>query len=154
MSKVKKIIGVSALGLVAVISIPVLAHALGMTRHGPGNNMGHPGMMPMAMMHSKANIDQHLSKLKKSLRLTEKQKPAWDHFEQAVKTVTTSGPMGHFHGQQGPSGDMKSHFAQMEQRMTKMKTVFQTRKALIDTLTEDQKKTLYNFMPGPFGHRG
>jgi hypothetical protein len=35
-----------------------------------------------------------------------------------------------------------------------MKTVFEARKALFETLTEDQKAAIDNLMPGPFGHHG
>jgi hypothetical protein len=147
----KKIIGVSALGLGIVISTPLLAH-------GPGGNMQHPmqhsGMMPMAMMHSKANLEQHLSQLKKSLQLTKAQQPAWNRFAQAVKTMAVRGPMGHNHGDQVTSGDMASHFARMEQRMAQMKTVFEARKVLVETLSEDQKKAMENVMSRHLGHHG
>jgi hypothetical protein len=149
MSKTKKILGMSALGLGIIVSIPVLAHGPGMAMHGPGGNMKHSGMM-----HSEANVEQHLGQLKESLQITEAQQIAWESFEQAVKSMAANGPMTHNHEGHTPGGDMDNHFVQMEQRMAQMRSIHEARKALFNTLTDEQKKILENFMPGPFGHHG
>lgn len=155
MKKMTKIIGMSVLGLSVAVTIPVLAYEAGTTMHGPGHNMMRSGMMPMRMMHSEANVEQHLGQLKESLQLTEDQQPAWEQFEQAVTTMAANKPAGPWgHAQGNDSGDMETHFAQMEQRMAQMKTVFEARKALVETLTDKQKEAMESFMPGPFGHHG
>ncbi len=162
MNKMTKIIGVSALGLGIVVSIPVLGHGIGTAMHGhdsgaygPGHHMMHSDGMPYEQMHSGANVEQRLGSLKESLQLTTEQQPVWEQFEQAVKTLAVSEPAGHFHwgdatGNEG--GDSEAHFAQMEQHLEKMKTVFVARKALYETLTEPQKETMKGFMSGSFGH--
>jgi len=92
------------------------------------------------------NIEQHLSELKTSLQLTADQQPAWDQFEQAVKTMAENRPWDN------RGTDAESHFDQMQAHFTQMKAIFDARKALYDTLTEQQKETVNNYMPGPFGH--
>jgi hypothetical protein len=161
MSKMTKIIGVSALGLGIAVSIPVLAHEMGTAMHdhkgcadGSDHKMMHSGMMPKAMKHSEMNVEQHLGNLRESLELTTEQHPVWERFEQAVKTMASNKPMTHAHGNHGPDSNMEDHFARMEQHMGKMKKVFEARKALYETLTEKQKETMKNSMPGPFSQHG
>jgi hypothetical protein len=93
-----------------------------------------------------ANVEQRLGDLKKQLELTTEQQTAWDQYEQAVKALAETGPMGN------PGTDVESHFNQMQAHFTQMKAVFDARKALYGTLTEQQKETIDNYMPGPFGH--
>ena len=155
-----KIVGATALGFAVVIAIPVLGHG-GSGMYGPqnGGNYGHRpdhmgmhgqmhnGPMHPGHMHQGGNVEQQLGSLKNALKLTTEQQPAWDLYEQAVKTLVDSHP--HWGNAQG---DAESHFAQMERHFANMKTVFETRKALYETLTDQQKETINNTMPGPMGH--
>jgi hypothetical protein len=118
--------------------------------YGPGHMM-HSDNMPYEQMHSGANVEQRLGNLKESLQLTAEQQPAWDQFEQAVKTMAESEPDGRFHWDDEGS-DSETHFAQMQQHLTQMQSVFEARKALYDTLTEQQQETMSGFMPGPLGN--
>jgi hypothetical protein len=106
------------------------------------------------MMHSETNVEQHLGKLKESLQLTKAQQPAWKRFEQAVKTMAANKPLEHNQEHHMPDSGMDAHFARMEKNMSEMKSVVEARKALFETLTEEQKQSMENFMPGPFGPHG
>lgn len=156
MSNMTKIIGAVALGLGVAVAIPVLGHGYGGGMHGPygdddwgpGRHMGmHNGQMHDGQMHYGGNFEQRLSGLKESLELTDEQQPAWDQYEQAVKTMTE----GHPRWGKAPR-DAESRFDRMEQHFTQMKAVFESRKALYETLTDEQKETVDKYTPGPFGH--
>ena len=152
MSNMTKIIGATVLGLGVAVAIPVLGHGYGGGMHGPsgggyGPGPGHHMGMHYGQMQYGANIEERLGSLKESLKLTTEQQPAWDQYEQAVKTMID----GHPRWGKTPA-DAESHFAQMEQHFAQMKTVFDARKALYDTLTDEQKQTINKSMPGPFGH--
>jgi hypothetical protein len=155
MSNLTKIIGATALGLGIAVAIPVLGHGFGAGMYGPtGGGWGpghHMGMLHGEMHHGGGNIEQRLGTLKESLNLTAEQQPAWDQYEQAVKSLSESRPTGHPNWDNAP-GETEAHFAQMEQHLAQMKTVFEARKALYETLTDQQKETIDNYMPGPFGH--
>ncbi|MDH5327793.1 MAG: Spy/CpxP family protein refolding chaperone [Gammaproteobacteria bacterium] len=161
MSIMTKMVGATALGLTIAVAIPVLGHGGAGMRgtqgggdydHGPGHmgmNFGqmHGGAMHPGQMHFGANTDEALGTLKDSLKLSEEQQPAWNQFEQAVKSMFDN------HPQWGSeNGEVESHFAQMEQHFANMKTVFESRKALYETLTDQQKETINKTLPGPFGH--
>jgi len=150
MNNLTKIIGATALGLGVAVAIPVLGQGYGGGMHGPYGGGYGPGHMMgggFGGMHGYfgGNIEQRLGDLKKSLELTTEQQPAWDQFEQAVKTMAENTPWGN-------ATDIDSHFTQMQAHFTQMQTVFDAHKALYDTLTEQQKATFNNHMPGPFGH--
>ena len=155
MSNMTKIIGATVLGLGVAVAIPVLGHGYSSGMHGPygdnsggyGPGPGHHMGMHYGQMHYGGNIEERLGDLKESLKLTTEQQPVWAQYEQAVKTMTE----GHPRWGKTPS-DAESHFAQMEQHFDQMKTVFEARKALYETLTDQQKETIDNYMPGPFGH--
>ena len=155
MSITTKIIGAAALGLGVAIAIPVLGHGYGSGMHGPdgdgwgpGRHMGmHSGQMHNGPMHYSGNFEERLGDLKVSLDLTDEQQPVWDQYEQAVKSMIE----GHPRWSKAP-GDAESHFDRMEQHFTQMKAVFEARKSLYETLTDQQKDTVNNYMPGPFGH--
>ena len=156
MTTITKIVGMTALGLGIVASIPVFGHGFGGGMHGPygggwgpENHMMYSGDRPCGQAYG-ANVEQRLGSLKESLNLTADQQPAWDQYEQAVKTMVENRPAGGPHW--NDSGDADTHFAQMEQHFTQMKAVFEARKALYDTLTDQQKETINNYMPGPYGH--
>jgi hypothetical protein len=161
MSKTKTIIGVAVLGLGMAVGIPLLAHGEDETAHGSCDgahgakqHMMQSGMRPMAMQHSQAEVGQRLGSLKQTLKLSTEQAPAWARFEQAVTTMASNRPMGHAHGSQAPHGNMADHAGMMQQHMAQMQAVFEARKALIDTLTEEQKATMQNFMHDHVGHHG
>lgn len=145
-----RIIGATALGLGIAVAIPVLGHGYGGGMHGPGGygpGSGHHMDMHYGQMQGGAYMEKNLGTLKGALNLTTEQQPAWDQYEQAIKTMIDS------HPRWGKTpGDAESHFAQMEQHFAQMKTVFEARKALYETLTDQQKETLNNTMPGPYGH--
>lgn len=165
MNNMTKILGAAALGLGVAVAIPVLGHGFGAGMHGPygsyggygggwgpGHHMGmHYGPMNYGLMHHGGNIEQHLNQLKESLKLTANQQPAWDQFEQAVKTMMENGPAGHPYWDNG-SSNADEHYNQMEQHFTQMKAMFDAHKALYDALTDQQRQTLDNYMPGPYGH--
>jgi len=158
MTKMTKIVGVTALGLSIAASIPVFGHGYGGGMNGPGgggwgpgNHMGYSGDRPCGQQaFYGANIEQRLGSLKESLNLTADQQPAWDQYEQAVKTMVDNRPAG---GPWDNNANADAHFTQMEQHFAQMKAVYDARKALYDTLTDQQKETINNSMPGPFGHR-
>lgn len=158
MSNMTKIIGATALGLGVAVTVPVLGHGFGGGMHGsygggwgPGNHMGYSEGQPCGQAYYGANVEQRLGNLKESLNLTAEQQPAWDQYEQAVKTMVESRPARGPHWNN--AGDAETHYAQMEEHFTQMKAVFEARKALYDTLTDQQKETINNYMPGPYGHR-
>ena len=159
MSNMTKIIGAAALGLGVAVAIPVLGHGYGGGMHGPyggngggygggwGPGPGHHMGMHYGQMHYGGNIEERLGNLKESLKLTTEQQPAWEQYEQAVKSMIEGHPRwGRAYG------DADSHFAQMEQHFAQMKTVFETRKTLYEALTDQQKQTIDNYMPGPYGY--
>ena len=149
MSNMTKIIGATALGLGVALAIPVLGHGYGHGGmhggYGGGWGPGHH-MMNSGDMHFGGNMVQRLGDLKELLKLTNEQQSAWDQYEQAVKSMVESGPWANM------GTDAESHFDQMQAHFTQMQAVHDAQKALYDTLTEQQKETLNNYMPGPFGH--
>ena len=152
MNNTAKIIGATALGLGIAVALPVLGHGYGYGMHGgngggygPGHMMGYGGMHEGHGYYG-ANIEQRLGDVKKSLELTTKQQPAWDQYEQAVKAIAQSRPW------ENMGTDATSHFDQMQAHFTQMKTVYDAQQALYGTLTQQQKATFDNLMPGPFGH--
>jgi len=148
MSNMTKIIGAAALGLGVAVAVPVLGHGVGggyggmHSGYGPGHMMGNFGM------HGDfaGNIEQRLGDLKKSLELTTDQQTAWDQYETAVKSMAESKPW------ENMGTDAQSHFDQMQAHFSQMQAVHNAQQALYDTLTEQQKATINNFRPGPFGH--
>ena len=148
MNNTAKIIGATALGLSIAVALPVLGHGYGGGMHGGGYGPQH--MMGYGGMHGYgnygANIEQRLGDVKKSLELTTKQQPAWNQYEQAVKAMAQTKP-GEISGT-----DISNHFDQMQAHLTQMKTVYDARQALYDTLTQQQKATFDNLMPGPVEH--
>jgi Spy/CpxP family protein refolding chaperone len=160
MSNMTKIAGAVALGLGIAVAIPVLGHGggYGYGMHGPyggngggwgpGHHMGmHDGQMNYGQMHGSVNVEQNLGDLKASLDLTTDQQPVWDQYESAVKNMIETRPMD-----RPRTGSAEEHFAQMEEHMTHMQAVFKARKTLYETLTDEQKKTLDGYGPGPYGH--
>lgn len=156
MSNTAKILGGIGLGLAIAVALPALGHGYGngygygMGMHGGGFGQGHHMMGNEGMLHGPmhlgANAEQRLGDLKLSLQLTGEQEPAWNRFETAVKNLSASAPWN------TPSTDIEGHFDQMQDHLTQMKAVFEARKALYETLTEQQKATVNNYLPGPFGH--
>jgi hypothetical protein len=157
MSKPTKLTVVAALGLGIVAALPVLAYGPFGSGCGPDGFGPGPGRMHWGMMNRGAVIEQRLSTLKDTLKLTAQQQPAWDHFEQAVKEMVASQPLQH--PGWGPAGfagpaSADAHLAQMEKRVAQMKKVVEARDALFDTLTPQQKSTVEGFFPPPpFGGR-
>lgn len=154
MSNMTKIIGATALGLSIAVAIPVIGHEFGQGMHGPhgwGDGPGpghHMGMgMHFGQMHYSGNVEERLGSLKDALQLTSKQQPAWDKYEQALKTMTESHPRWG-----NAASDADTHFAQMEKHITQMKAIFEARKALYGSLTKQQKQTIDKYMPGLYGH--
>lgn len=146
-----KIIGAAALGLGVAVAIPVLGHGFGGgygNMHGGGYGPGPGHMMGNYGMHGNfgGNIEERLGDLKKSLELTSEQQTAWDQYETAIKSMVESRPW------ENMGTDPQSHFDQMQAHFSQMQAVHDAQKALYDTLTEEQKATLYKYMPGRHGH--
>jgi len=156
MNNLTKIIGALALGLGIAVAVPVLGHSFGGGMHGPQGNgfgPGHHGsmgvghMMNPGYMNFDGSVELRLGDLKTALKLTAEQLPAWNQYEQAIKSMVE------LHPRWGETtADTESHFAQMDQHLEQMKAVFEARKALYETLTSEQKDTVSKQMPGPFGH--
>jgi len=154
MNNTAKIIGATVLGLGIAVALPVLGHGYGYGggMHGPyGGGYGPGHMMGFGGMHEGrgyfgANIEQQLSDVKKSLELTTEQQTAWDQYEQAVKALAANKPW------ENSGTNMANHFDQMQAHFTQMKTVYDAQQTLYSTLTQQQKATFDNLMPGPFGH--
>ena len=113
-------------------------HGYGYGHHGYGQGFGMmgrygggPGAGPC---FDAATIDARLDAIKDELKLTAKQTPAWEAFENAVRTqaqTMTAGPRG--------SRDRDVHIAFMEQRLAGMKAVQKARTDLYNVLTPEQK---------------
>jgi Spy/CpxP family protein refolding chaperone len=127
----------AALGLAA--STAVLAHGF-----GPMMGQGQHGFGPMGQCQN-GGPGAHLDNLKSALKLTAKQEPAWQAFEQAVRTQMASHGSGHPMAN-GPDG-MEAHIAFMEQRLAGMKAIQKARTDLYQVLTNEQKAVFDQFGP-------
>jgi hypothetical protein len=126
-----------ALGMVAGLgiatSVAVLAQKHGpMMGHGPTHGYG-----PMMGRHMAGDPQAHLEALKKELKLTKEQQPAWQAFEKTVleqaKTMNNAGPWN------TDRHDPDAHIAFMEQRLAAMKVIHQARADLFKVLTPEQQ---------------
>jgi hypothetical protein len=135
-----------ALGMIAGVGIAtsaiVLAHEGGpMMGHGPMQGHG-----PMMGRHMAGDPEAYLDKLKKELKLTAEQQPAWQAFETAVreqaKAMTDAGP---WHAERH---DSDAHIAFMEQRLAGMKAISQARAELFKVLTPEQQ-SVFDQRRGP-----
>jgi Spy/CpxP family protein refolding chaperone len=126
-----------ALGVLAGLGI---AASTAVLAQGHGPMMGHGSMMghgPMAKCMD-GGPEAHLGTLKTELKLTAKQQPAWDAFEQAVhaqhQAMTETRSQQH-----AGKHDPDTHIAFMEQRLAGMKTVAKARTDLFQVLTPEQQ---------------
>jgi Spy/CpxP family protein refolding chaperone len=127
----------AALGLAA--STAVLAHGygsmMGQGQHGFGS-----------MRHcQQGGPAARLDSLKTELKLTAKQKPAWQAFEKAVRTQMAAHGTGH--GMATGPDAMQAHIAFMEQRLAGMKAIQKARTDLYKVLTPEQKAVFDHYGP-------
>jgi protein CpxP len=144
-----KTLGKVAIGA-AVLSVTLAGIAIADSdhgaMHGPGMGMGMQHGAHGAMRHGQG-MEEHLTTLKSDLKLTAKQEPAWQAFEQTVRNQKATHEQGHGPAQAG-TDPMESHIAFMEQRLAGMKAVSKARQDLYKVLTPEQKTTADSFFSG------
>jgi len=135
-------IGILAAAGIAASSV-VLAHG-----YGPGMGQGRHSFGPMGQCQQ-GGPGAHLDNLKTELKLTDKQTPAWQAFETAVRAQMAAHGAGRGmrQGMSGGPDAMQAHIAFMEQRLAGMKTILKARTDLYQVLTPEQKAVFDQYGP-------
>jgi len=137
-----------AFGMIATLGIAasnaVMAH-----EYGPMMGHGQGGFGPMANCQN-GGPGARLDSLKTELKLTAKQEPAWQAFEQTVRAQMTAHAARHPMAQ--GTDRMQEHIAFMEQRLAGMKAIQKARADLYQVLTPEQKAVFDQHGPRGWHH--
>lgn len=142
----KTLVSLLSAGALAVAASAALAH-------GPGYGWGGGAMMG----GSPEVVTQRLGDLKGALKLTAQQESAWSSYEQAV-TRAAAGRAKLFESMQGARGQPDAlgdlRVSMMKFNAQSADEINQARKALVATLTPEQKTSFDQFRPGPGPYAG
>jgi protein CpxP len=138
-----KRIHAAAVGVVAVLSLAVVAVAFAQPAGGMGPGFG-PGMGhgPMADVDPATQIDAHLADLKTQIKINTPQEGAWQVFTAAAKRQAAGMQAMRAQMQQDPASApdrMAQRATVMQQRSEAMATMTNAFNALYSVLTPEQK---------------